>query len=675
MKLRKVLAGAMALVMVAGSLLVAPVTTKADAQSMDNLDCTGWWTAHTAGIEINDGGTYVVDFKAQYQADWDSTLPQDNWDAPVYVFYSGNEAKVNGDGYSEHYVCRADIYGWAGVSGATGSQEGGLNCDWTNGWTPYLAGLVAGTDCKLVVTRDGSTVTAVSTIANVETVCTITLPETVANEDVIYVSLTGQCCKLTDISWEAPSSIEIMNPIEALTLGKTADFQTVINTFKGTTDNVAEKVTWTSSDETVATVDETGKVTPVAAGNVTITATCGDISDSCTFEVLEDLNPITAVDVTTDKTEIKVGQTALLSTELTLTNPDKASTDNTTVTYTSSDETVATVDATGKVTALKPGKVTITASVLDGAMKDTVEITVPAVPVTEIKLAVDKTELEKGDIVNIVPTVNPADTTEDTTITWTSSNEEVATVDANGTVTAVGGGNATITAAIGDVKAKVTFKVTAQETVVKKSTIADFTVDAFLSVQSDGVELKKGHTYTFTFNAKGTDAASTNLYEAPCYFIYTNSENKFNTADYKELIFTRGDVWGWFNADVTQTPEALPDGATFTRTFPEDWDAWTAAMKAGADCKIVVKYDGTTVTATYTIGDASTVASFPATVPSGSKLYLGLTGEKVALTDIEVSDEYVTTISGKGDMLPVVPVVLVLLGGAVVIVAAKKRFA
>ena len=586
MKLRKVLAGAMALVMVAGSLLVAPVTTKADAQSMDNLDCTGWWTAHTAGIEINDGGTYVVDFKAQYQADWDSTLPQDNWDAPVYVFYSGNEAKVNGDGYSEHYVCRADIYGWAGVSGATGSQEGGLNCDWTNGWTPYLAGLVAGTDCKLVVTRDGSTVTAVSTIANVETVCTITLPETVANEDVIYVSLTGQCCKLTDISWEAPSSIEIMNPIEALTLGKTADFQTVINTFKGTTDNVAEKVTWTSSDETVATVD-----------------------------------------------------------------------------------------ATGKVTALKPGKVTITASVLDGAMKDTVEITVPAVPVTEIKLAVDKTELEKGDIVNIVPTVNPADTTEDTTITWTSSNEEVATVDANGTVTAVGGGNATITAAIGDVKAKVTFKVTAQETVVKKSTIADFTVDAFLSVQSDGVELKKGHTYTFTFNAKGTDAASTNLYEAPCYFIYTNSENKFNTADYKELIFTRGDVWGWFNADVTQTPEALPDGATFTRTFPEDWDAWTAAMKAGADCKIVVKYDGTTVTATYTIGDASTVASFPATVPSGSKLYLGLTGEKVALTDIEVSDEYVTTISGKGDMLPVVPVVLVLLGGAVVIVAAKKRFA
>jgi len=378
---------------------------------------------------------------------------------------------------------------------------------------------------------------------------------------------------------------------------------------------------------------------------------------------------MTGIELTTDKTEIKVGATA----QLTTTIAPADTTDDKTVTYTSSNETIATVDANGKVTAVKPGTVTITATV--GTFTDKVEITVPVVPVTSIELKVDKTDLEKGDIVNVVATVNPADTTDDKTITWTSSNEKVAKVDANGTVTAVGGGNATITAAIGDVKATVKFKVTAQETVVEKTEIADLTVDAFLSVQTDGVELKKGHTYTFTFTGKGTDANSTNYYETPCYFVYTNSENKFNTADYKEIIFARGDVWCWFDGDTTKNPDAMPDGATFTRTYPENWDNWVAAMKAGAECKIIVKYDGKTITATYSVADANTVASFPVTVPSGSKLYLGLTGEKVAITDIEVADEYVKTITGTGDVNMVLPILLVMFGGAVVIVASKKRFA
>ena len=54
---------------------------------------------------------------------------------------------------------------------------------------------------------------------------------------------------------------------------------------------------------------------------------------------------------------------------------------------------------------------------------------------------------------------------------------------------------------------------------------------------------------------------------------------------------------------------------------------------------------------------------------------IGLTGEKVAITDIEVADEYVKTITGTGDFNMVLPLVLVLFGGAVVIVAAKKRIA
>lgn len=660
MKLKKILAGVMAVVMAAGSLLAAPVETKAA-----NVDASKVYDATEVVISDTSkklvAGTtcqlsaYALGLLVDGSTVWNSMggdqfLLKDDFDVAIRFY---NEAFIRDNNNWSNFVfeilggadtkgitLRSDNYGWLFGDGSqepTFVNERTWGDDWSN-WANICNKQFVVLNAKKT---DANTVVVKITFEESEAVetYTITYPSGVPSEMRIQVGADG---------------------------GKVWLSEFVDNASIGLQGNT---ITWTSSNENAATVDANGKVTAVAEGTTVITATCGEKTASCSIDVQALAIPITGIDVTTDKTEIKVGTTALLTTTI---NPADT-TDDKTVTYTSSDEKVATVDVNGKVTAVAPGTATITATV--GEFTDTVKITVPAVAITDIKLSVDKTALDKGDIINIVATVNPADTTEDKTITWTSSNEKVATVDANGTVTAVGGGNATITAAIGDVKAEVTFKVTAQETVVKKTKIADFTIADFLSVQSDGVQLKKGHTYTFTFNAKGTDATSTNLYETPCYFIYTNSENKFNTEDYKELVFARGDVWCWFNADTAQNPDALPDGATFTRTYPENWDVWTAAMKAGAECKIVVKYDGSTVTATYTVADASTVASFPVSIPSGSKLYLGLTGEKVALTDITVADEYVTTISGTGDVLTVLPVVLVILGGAVVLVASKKRFA
>lgn len=682
MKLRKVLAGAMAVVMVASSLLVAPVETKADAQTIADLDCTGWWTAHTAGVEIYDGGTYTINLKTQYVVDWDVDswdgdtnlgIVQENWEAPIFVLYSGNEAKVNGDGYSEHYVGRADIWGWAGNSGATGSQTGTANCDWTNGWTTYTDAMKAGTDCKYVVTRDGATVTVICTLANVETEFTVNLPEAIANDDAVYFSLSGQCCTLKDITWTAPASLEITHPIVAVIMGaEPFNLRGVVNAVANTTDDVADVITWASSNEEVATVDAEGNITLVGIGEVTITATCGALTDACTFEVVEDTNAITAIDVTSEKTEIKVGQTTQLSTALTLENPDKASTDDTTVTYTSSDEKVATVDADGKVTAVAVGKATITASVVDGTITDTVEITVPAVPVTDIELKVDKTDLEKGDIVNIVATVSPEDTTDDTTITWTSSNEKVATVDANGCVIAVGGGNATITAAIGDVKATVDFKVTAYETVTTKTKLDNMEIGDFLSVVSDGVQLKKGHTYVITFKSASPDATSN--WETPCYAVYTSKEGSYNSENWAELFLCRADVFGWpgGNFDNNTLSTTFPTDYTWTATYPEDWAAWLAECVAGTTGTITAKWDGSTVTVTYEIAGAKTVVSMPCT---DSNVYLSLTGQNTNITNIEVADTYVKKVTGTGDVSMVVPMVLVLFGGAVVVVASKKKFA
>ncbi len=138
-------------------------------------------------------------------------------------------------------------------------------------------------------------------------------------------------------------------------------------------DATNKALTWKSSDETVATVDATGKVTGKKIGTATITATARDgsgVSGSCTVTVLS-----TVKKVTVTPANLTLGKNK--SYTLTATVDAQPGTD-TGVTWTSSDTTIATVDATGKVTATdKVGTVTITAtSKADPAKKGTCTIKV-----------------------------------------------------------------------------------------------------------------------------------------------------------------------------------------------------------------------------------------------------------------------------------------------------------
>ena len=199
-------------------------------------------------------------------------------------------------------------------------------------------------------------------------------------------------------------------------------------------------VTWTSSDNAVATVDNDGLVTAVAVGIVNITATCGTVSGTCVITVV----PTPAESVTLDVTEatLNVPETLQLNaTILPATTTDK-------LTWSSSNEAVATVDGNGKVTAVKVGEATITVTTTSGKSA-TLKVTVlqPASGV-EIDFAASGIEgddlmLNVGESKEIKVTVTPADSTDK--LTWTSSNPEIATVDANGKVTAIKAGEATIT--------------------------------------------------------------------------------------------------------------------------------------------------------------------------------------------------------------------------------------
>ena len=130
-------------------------------------------------------------------------------------------------------------------------------------------------------------------------------------------------------------------------------------------------------------------------------------------------------------------------------SPDNAT--NKAVSWRSSDASTASVDNNGKVTAVKVGSATITVTTTDGSKTATCSVTVTAKTVSVTEVSLDKTELEitEGESAQLSATVKPDDAS-DKSVEWTSSDTKVATVDANGKVSAVTQGSATITVKTAD---------------------------------------------------------------------------------------------------------------------------------------------------------------------------------------------------------------------------------
>ncbi len=150
---------------------------------------------------------------------------------------------------------------------------------------------------------------------------------------------------------------------------------------------------------------------------------------------------------------------------------------NKSVSWTSSATAIATVDNTGKVTAVSAGTATITVKTADGGKTATcaVTVTTKVIPVTGISIEGGATaEVEEGKTVTLTAKVQPDNAT-DKTVTWTSSNKAIATV-ADGVVTGVAAGQAVITAKAGDKEATCTVTV-------KRPAVALEAVDLGLSVK------------------------------------------------------------------------------------------------------------------------------------------------------------------------------------------------
>ena len=232
----------------------------------------------------------------------------------------------------------------------------------------------------------------------------------------------------------------------------------------------AEKLTieWTSSDESVATVDATGMVVAVSAGEADITASVTDSEMSAVCKVTV---KVAAKDITVpDNLDVKLNDGNETTVEATVSPADAT---DVKVSYASTDEAVATVDKDGRVQVLQPGECDIVTTLTQEGKK-VVEKKTHIKAFYEVEgITLDKTEgiLTAGNTVTLNATVLPEEIADETIVTWTSSDEKVATVDENGKVTAIAAGEATITANAGE--KSTTYKLTVQAKKVVQNTTSN----------------------------------------------------------------------------------------------------------------------------------------------------------------------------------------------------------
>ena len=200
-----------------------------------------------------------------------------------------------------------------------------------------------------------------------------------------------------------------------------------------------------------------------------------DGGNSCTIVPVGDFDPTDALKAfVVEVSGITLSQNTATLTEgktLTLTvavSPDNAT--DKTVTWTSSNTTVATVDNNGKVTAKVAGTATITATA--GGYSATCVVTVEeeVIAVSGITISQETAALTIGETLALTAVVSPANAT-DKTVAWSSNNTAVATVDSNGVVTAVAAGTATISARIGSKRAVCRVTVESEDTGIGQLTI------------------------------------------------------------------------------------------------------------------------------------------------------------------------------------------------------------
>jgi len=280
-----------------------------------------------------------------------------------------------------------------------------------------------------------------------------------SNESVVTVDANGMLkavgsgsaailVKSNDSGVTSLCNVTVYQPVTTVTISNTemsVRKGTVfwLNAVAGPENAFNKAIKWTSSDAKIATVDNNGMITTLAPGDCVITATSVDtgVFASCKVTVTE---PVTGISLNISDATVYAGDKFVIIPSVT---PIDA--DNKSVTYVSSDPTVASVDSNGIVTAVKGGSAIILVTTVERGLIASCKVTVFEF-VSSLKINnKDSKYINGGGAIALTAEILPLTAT-NRGINWSSDNEAVLKVDKKGLVTAVGYGQATITATAAD---------------------------------------------------------------------------------------------------------------------------------------------------------------------------------------------------------------------------------
>lgn len=279
------------------------------------------------------------------------------------------------------------------------------------------------------------------------------------DEDIATVNALGEIegisrgstivtCETVDGGYRAFCLIQVMDPAMIVTVtpdnyrlgyGKSIMLEATVTNHGEEVKNMP--IIWESSDESICTVDEQGKVTGVNYGYATIRAEVDDEYGAYATCEIRVVREVTSIRLNHNTLTIIQGHTASLKADI---KPSNATYNE--ATFTSDDETVAVVDEDGTITAITPGTTWIWAKAKDNSGKYArcyVTVIEP-IPATGITISDKQIVLIAGESKKMVYTMKPSNTTDE--LTWSSGEETIATVNGSGEITAHRTGTTTVTA-------------------------------------------------------------------------------------------------------------------------------------------------------------------------------------------------------------------------------------
>ncbi len=277
---------------------------------------------------------------------------------------------------------------------------------------------------------------------------------TVDNDGLVKAKAIGNCkiiATSVDGGHKGECDVTVVQPVESVVVSskeislKVGDSEQLTATVLPA--NAYDKsIIWESSAVSIATVSENGKVTAIGPGSAIISAVSNynhEIKDLCQVIVIQP-----ATGITLEKTELEIEEDESAKLQATVL-PTNAS--NQGVNWTSSDVSIAMVSPDGTVYAIKSGKATIMATTVDGGYAALCKVTVKpkTVIATDLNLSMQSSSIKVGETLQLTATLSP-DNVSNKTIDWSSTDENIATVDASGLVKALAEGKAKIIASTTD---------------------------------------------------------------------------------------------------------------------------------------------------------------------------------------------------------------------------------